>query len=96
MVLKNTIWYTNSSLWKLTSPYNLYFDISNFECNENMFIFSRQTTAVFSPFSRCPPEVYTYTESGEKVQLKRWDPRSTMRKVSNTLAMAPKVQLMAG
>lgn len=35
--------------------------------------------------------VYTYTESGEKVQLKRWDPRSTMRKVSNTLAMAPKV-----
>ncbi|CAK9114839.1 unnamed protein product [Durusdinium trenchii] len=36
-------------------------------------------------------EVYTYTESGEKIQLKRWDPRTTMRKVSNALAMAPKV-----
>jgi hypothetical protein len=39
---------------------------------------------------RYPLQIYTYTESGEKVQLKRWDPRSTMRKVSNTLAMAPK------
>lgn len=38
------------------------------------------------------PQIYTYTESGEKVQLKRWDPRSTMRKVSNTLAMAPKAR----
>lgn len=36
-------------------------------------------------------EVFTYTEAGEKIQLKRWDPRTTMRKVSNTLAMAPKV-----
>ena len=35
-------------------------------------------------------QIYTYTESGEKIQLKRWDPRTTMRKVSNTLAMAPK------
>jgi len=36
-------------------------------------------------------EVHTYTDAGEKIQLKRWDPRTTMRKVSNSLAMAPKV-----
>lgn len=45
-----------------------------------------------APESKNPRvEVYTYDENGVAQQLKRWDPRSTMRKVSNALAMAPPV-----
>eukprot|EP00930_Biecheleria_cincta_P021490 TRINITY_DN1591_c0_g1_i1.p1 TRINITY_DN1591_c0_g1~~TRINITY_DN1591_c0_g1_i1.p1 ORF type:complete len:3401 (-),score=659.74 TRINITY_DN1591_c0_g1_i1:53-10255(-) len=35
--------------------------------------------------------VHTYDKTGNELRLKRWDPRSTMRRMTQTLAMAPPV-----